>query len=128
MLTNTLTAMLAYHEATKHTPERLRRAAYTLDWANMPKPFRHYDGVPVIVVEGVIVSQANMAVDVPRLRFAVQNGAGHEVYTWTAVAAQPVLEPGARLPFKSRLASPPQDAHNIVVRFFTRRDAVAGLR
>jgi len=38
----------AYHEATKHTPERLRRAAYTLDWANMPNPFRHYDGVPVI--------------------------------------------------------------------------------
>ena len=87
-----------------------------------------YDGVPVIVVEGMIVSQANMAVDVPRLRFAVQNAAGHEVYTWTAVATQPVLEPGARLPFKSRLASPPPDARNIVVRFFTRRDAVAGLR
>ena len=87
-----------------------------------------YDGVPVIVVEGVIVSQANMAVDVPRLRFAVQNAAGHEVYTWTSVPTQPVLEPGARLPFKTRLASPPLDARNVVVRFFTRRDAVAGLR
>ena len=87
-----------------------------------------YDSVPVIVVEGVIVSHSNMAVDVPRLRFAVQNAAGHEVYTWTSVPAQPVLEPGARLPFRSRLASPPPDARNIVVRFFTRRDAVAGLR
>jgi predicted Zn finger-like uncharacterized protein len=87
-----------------------------------------YDGVPVIVVEGVIVSHANMAVDVPRLRFAVQNAAGHEVYTWTSVPTQPVLEPGARLPFKTRLASPPPDARNVVVRFFTRRDAVAGLR
>lgn len=38
----------AYHEATKHTPERLRRAAYTLDWSNMPNPFRHYEGVPVV--------------------------------------------------------------------------------
>ena len=38
----------AYHEATKHTPERLRRSAYTLEWANMPNPFRHYDGVPVL--------------------------------------------------------------------------------
>jgi hypothetical protein len=87
-----------------------------------------YDGVPVIIVEGTIVSQTNMAVDVPRIRFAVQNAAGHEVYTWTAVPSQPVLEAGARLPFKSRLASPPADAHNIAVRFFTRRDAMAGLR
>jgi SagB-type dehydrogenase family enzyme len=38
----------AYHEATKHTPERLRRSARALDWANMPNPFRHYDGVPVV--------------------------------------------------------------------------------
>lgn len=38
----------AYHEATKHTPERLRRAAYSLDWDNMPNPYRHYDGVPLL--------------------------------------------------------------------------------
>ena len=87
-----------------------------------------YDGVPVIIVEGTVVSQANMAVDVPRIRFAVQNAAGHEVYSWTTVPSQPVLEPGERLAFKSRLASPPPDAHNIAVRFFTRRDAAAGLR
>jgi SagB-type dehydrogenase family enzyme len=37
----------SYHEATKHTPERLRQSAHTLDWANMPNPFRHYEGVPV---------------------------------------------------------------------------------
>ena len=86
------------------------------------------DGVPVIIVEGTVVSQANMAVDVPRIRFAVQNAAGHEVYSWTTVPSQPVLEPGERLAFKSRLASPPPDAHNIAVRFFTRRDAAAGLR
>ena len=37
-----------YHEATKHTAESLRRASYGLDWRNMPDPFRHYDGVPVL--------------------------------------------------------------------------------
>ena len=37
-----------YHEATKHTDQSLRRAQYTLDWANMPDPFRHYEGVPVL--------------------------------------------------------------------------------
>src|SRR6202453_1178213 len=37
-----------YHEFTKHTVEKLRRARYSLDWANMPNPFRHYEGVPVL--------------------------------------------------------------------------------
>lgn len=37
-----------YHEATKHTVESLRRAPHLLDWANMPNPFRHYEGAPVL--------------------------------------------------------------------------------
>jgi SagB-type dehydrogenase family enzyme len=37
-----------YHEATKHSLESLRRTARALDWANMPDPFRHYEGVPVL--------------------------------------------------------------------------------
>jgi SagB-type dehydrogenase family enzyme len=39
---------LAYHEATKHTVEKLYAQPHTLDWANMPDPFRHYEGVPVL--------------------------------------------------------------------------------
>src|ERR1700754_4632583 len=37
-----------YHESTKHSVESLRRARRVLDWANMPDPFRHYEGVPVL--------------------------------------------------------------------------------
>ena len=37
-----------YHEFTKHTVEKLRRAQHFLDWANMPNPFRHYEGVPIL--------------------------------------------------------------------------------
>ena len=37
-----------YHAATKHTPESLRRSRHFLDWANMPDPFRHYAGTPLI--------------------------------------------------------------------------------
>ena len=37
-----------YHESTKHSVESLRRAAHVLDWANMPDPFRHYEGAPVL--------------------------------------------------------------------------------
>jgi SagB-type dehydrogenase family enzyme len=37
-----------YHESTKHSVESLKRAPHLLDWANMPDPFRHYEGVPVL--------------------------------------------------------------------------------
>ena len=39
---------LEYHELTKHSTESLRRTQHYLDWANMPNPFRHYEGVPVV--------------------------------------------------------------------------------
>jgi len=87
-----------------------------------------HDGVPVLVVEGLIVSTTSKRVDVPRLRFALRNAAGAEIYAWTAQPLQPVLEPFETMPFRSRLASPPAEGHDIQVRFFTRRDAVAGLR
>jgi predicted Zn finger-like uncharacterized protein len=87
-----------------------------------------HDGVPVLVVEGVIASTVGVPVDVPRIRFALRNGAGAEVYTWTAQPSQPVLEPGDAMPFRSRLASPPADGQDLQVRFFTRRDAAAGAR
>jgi len=41
-------ALAGYHEATKHTPERLRASRHFLDWANMPEPFRHYEGAPLV--------------------------------------------------------------------------------
>jgi len=37
-----------YHERTKHSAESLRRNQHGLDWENMPDPFRHYEGVPVL--------------------------------------------------------------------------------
>ena len=37
-----------YHESTKHSIESLAHARHGLDWENMPDPFRHYKGVPVL--------------------------------------------------------------------------------
>ena len=82
----------------------------------------------MLVVEGVIKSTSKQPIDVPRLRFAVRNATGHEIYTWTALPARNVLAPGATMPFRSRLASPPPEAHAVQVRFFNRRDLVAGMQ
>jgi predicted Zn finger-like uncharacterized protein len=80
------------------------------------------DGMNVLVVEGTIVSTSRHAVEVPRLRFSLRNVAGREIYSWTAQAGRSVLGPGESLPFRSRLSSPPEDAHDVLVRFFNSRD------
>lgn len=86
-----------------------------------------HDGVNVMVVEGAIVSSAREAIEVPRLRFAARNATGQEVYSWTALPARSIIGPGERLPFRSRLASPPAEANDVLVRFFTARDAGSGV-
>ncbi len=84
------------------------------------------EGKPVLVIEGVIVGQARKPVELPRLRFSVRDAQGAEIYAWNAVLEQPVLKPGEKAWFKSRLASPPPEGRNIDVRFFNKRDIAAG--
>lgn len=80
------------------------------------------DGKPVLVIEGMIVGEARKPVELPRLRFIVRDAQGSEIYAWNAVLEQPVLNPGEKAWFRSRLASPPADGRNIDVRFFNKRD------
>jgi predicted Zn finger-like uncharacterized protein len=86
------------------------------------------DGVPVLVVEGSIVNNGKRPAEVPRLRFSVRNQGGEEIYSWTALPTKNVLAAGEALPFRSRLASPPRETHQVVVRFFNRRDLAAGIQ
>ncbi|MEA2895451.1 MAG: hypothetical protein QOJ84_1066 [Bradyrhizobium sp.] len=84
------------------------------------------EGKPVLVIEGVIIGDARKPVELPRLRFSVRDAQGAEIYAWNAVLEQPVLKPGEKAWFKSRLASPPPEGRNIDVRFFNKRDIAAG--
>lgn len=84
------------------------------------------EGKPVLVIEGVITGEARKPVELPRLRFSVRDAQGAEIYAWNAVLEQPVLKPGERAWFKSRLASPPPEGRNIDVRFFNKRDLAGG--
>jgi hypothetical protein len=85
------------------------------------------EGTGVLVVDGSIVNVTGRPVEIPRLRLAVRNEAKREIYAWTALPSRAILAPGDALPFRSRLASPPADAREVQVRFFNRRDLVAGL-
>ena len=84
------------------------------------------EGKPVLVIEGVIVGETRKTVELPRLRFSVRDAQGAEIYAWNTILEQPVLKPGEKAWFKSRLASPPPEGRNIDVRFFSKRDIAAG--
>jgi SagB-type dehydrogenase family enzyme len=41
----------AYHEASKHTWQSVRRPGRRLDWANQPSPFRWFAGAPAVALD-----------------------------------------------------------------------------
>jgi predicted Zn finger-like uncharacterized protein len=86
------------------------------------------EGVSVLLVQGRIVSTAKRSVEVPRLRFAALNESGSEIYTWTALPGRSLLGPGESLDFQSRLASPPPETREVLVRFFNRRDLASPIQ
>lgn len=83
------------------------------------------DGTPVLLVEGNVVNDTRKNVHVPEIRFVVRDAAAQEIYSWTASAARTSLPPGQAATFRTRLASPPPGAHDVVLRFVSRRDAIA---
>jgi predicted Zn finger-like uncharacterized protein len=99
-----------------------------LDFDDLSTTSEQHEGVPILLVEGEIVNETHKIVDVPRLRFAVRNAARQEIYSWTAVLPRTLLSPGDAVPFRTRLASPPPDAHDVLVRFLNRSDIYAGSR
>jgi len=113
----------AYHEATKHTPERLRRAAYTLDWANMPNPFRHYDGVPVIDLPADPPAPDIAAFDV--LRGALGDGADGEAFLssllfYSAAISATKLAPASGSVYSLRVNPSSGNLHPTEFHFATR--------
>ncbi len=97
-----------------------------LDFENVHITRETQNGASILLVEGKIVSKAHKPLEVPRLRFAARNATGQEIYVWTAKPERGVLNPGETLEFQSSLAKPPADASDVLVRFFTASDAMAG--
>jgi predicted Zn finger-like uncharacterized protein len=84
------------------------------------------DGIPVLVIEGEIVNVAKHPVEVPRVRIAVLGAGKQELYAWTTLLPRSVLGESEKVSFKSRLASPPPNGQEVLVRFLTRNDLTGG--
>ena len=97
-----------------------------LDFANVRMSTETVNGASVLVIEGDVIPLVRKPMELPRLRFAVHNAKGQEIYAWNAVLEQPALAVDEKIAFRSRLESPPAEAREVAVRFFHRRDLASG--
>lgn len=83
------------------------------------------NGVEMLVVQGEIANVTQVTRTVPRLKFAVLDAKGLPLYSWTAQAEAKDLKPGETQTFRRRLASPPPEGQDVLVRFAGKADLLA---
>jgi len=72
---------------------------------------------PVIAIKGQIINETDRELAVPKVRLAVRDQSGREIYHWTVLADQQRLGPREQGTFSARLESPPSEAYDLEVRF-----------
>jgi hypothetical protein len=75
------------------------------------------DGRKVIAVKGELANVSAEVRKIPWLRFGLRSGDNAEVYHWTLDTEVRPLKPGESTSFVTRLASPPEAAENMEIRF-----------
>jgi hypothetical protein len=89
-----------------------------IDFRNVTYRRESEDGQSVLVVTGQIVNEGARELPVPQtVRVALTDIDNRELYHWTFKPDATVLKPGAQLPFRTRLSSPPAAARFAVVTF-----------
>jgi predicted Zn finger-like uncharacterized protein len=72
---------------------------------------------PLLVVEGEIVNLRPKELDLPPLLVSVRGAGGLALYTWTSEPPRRTLPAGESARFRVRLASPPSEGREVLVRF-----------
>lgn len=80
------------------------------------------DGITVLVIEGEVANVTRQPVELPRLRLSILDANQRELYSWTSMLPRSILADGERIAFRSRLASPPAEGKEVLVRFLSRSD------
>jgi hypothetical protein len=82
------------------------------------------DGRLILVIEGEIRNLADGPRTAPRVKLAVLDAAGQEIYHWTAAPPQSRLRAGETAFFRARLATPPPGGSEVRLRFAGASDAM----
>jgi hypothetical protein len=90
---------------------------YGLEVRRIEQQHAFVDGVRVLSIKGEISNISNGTRKIPWLRFALNDGGRAEVYTWTLDTGARPLRAGESTSFVTRVASPPESAKNLQIRF-----------
>lgn len=90
---------------------------YGLDIRHVEQQNTVVDGAHVLMIKGEISNSTDSVRKIPSLRFALHAGDNNEIYTWTLDTASRPLRPGETTSFTTRVASPPELAKNLKIRF-----------
>ena len=90
---------------------------YGLEVRRIEQQHAIVDGVRVLTIKGEITNISNAAQKIPWLRFGLDDGDKLEVYSWTLDTGARPLRAGETTNFVTRVASPPETAKNVQIRF-----------
>jgi hypothetical protein len=121
-----LTGLLAERAAVvRHVPETARLYAAIglpvnlrgLELRSVASQVTGTGGEAVLTVEGEIANPMPRAAEVPQLLIALLAEDGQALYTWTSEPPRKTLEGGETTRFRARLAAPPLEGRDVLVRF-----------
>lgn len=90
---------------------------YGLELRRVQQEHAIVDGVRVLAIRGEIVNVSDVDRKVPALRFGLRSPGEGELYAWTVESAMRPLRPGEATSFSTRVASPPEAANKVEIRF-----------
>ena len=90
---------------------------YGLEVRRVQQQHSIVNGVRVLTIKGEIINVTNDVRKLPWLRFGLRDAATKEVYSWTLDTASRPLRPGEVSSFITRVASPPETANDVQIRF-----------
>jgi predicted Zn finger-like uncharacterized protein len=90
---------------------------YGLELRRVEQQHAIIDGQRVLTIKGEIANITGASQRLPWLRFGLLDGAAQDVYHWTLDTGARPLRPGEITGFTTRVASPPQAAKSLQIRF-----------
>jgi len=92
-----------------------------LAFQNIKTRFEGEGADRALIIEGIILSDASTPHNLPSLSFEIRSSVGdgsvgQSIFQWMIPPPAPTIDRGTPVPFRARLASPPREGKDIVIR------------
>jgi hypothetical protein len=94
-----------------------------LEFRNVGQQHLRTDNVRVLAVQGEIVNVSGRELPIPPIRFTLRDSRKRPIYEWSLKPATRPIKDGEVSSFLTRVASPPETAEAIEIRFAATKDS-----